>query len=307
MVTSHPLLTAALLALGVALTTTAAAAQDATAAARAAFEQGIRLASEQRWAEALAAFERSRASLDRPSTAYNAALALQHLGRMIEARRALEQCLAMPDTAEEPEFARDANEVLTAVRGAIGDLTLRASPEHAALRVDGADTGLLGPSRRVELDPGHRVLTLSARGYAPRDLSLDVALGAREEREVTLVPEPARLAVRVTPDTASVFVDGVPHGRGAASWEGPPHSLWVRVTAAGYVSSTREMTLGPGESAQLAIALTREPRPISASPWLWVGVGATVAAVVAVVAVVSIRVTADPDGGTANRVLSGGP
>ncbi len=47
------------------------------ALARADFDEGVRLAREQRWPDALAAFERSRARVDRPNTALNVALALE--------------------------------------------------------------------------------------------------------------------------------------------------------------------------------------------------------------------------------------
>lgn len=310
MVAPHALLTAGLLALASALVPGVAVAQVAPAqalsAAQADFERGLALAQQQRWAEALDAFQRSRAAADRPSTAFNAALALQHLGRMLEARRALEQCLAMPEAAADPELVRDATAVLATARAAVATVTLAVAPEGAELRVDGAPSGVRGPSRTLELDPGSHALNASAPGFVPQDLTLRLSPGDRESRAITLVPAAARLSIAATPPDASVLIDGAPAGRGTAAWEGPARSLAVRVAAEGYVASERAITLEPGEHARLAVTLTREPRPLVANPWLWVGVGA-VAAIATVVAVALIHPTADPDGGTANRVLSGGP
>lgn len=312
MVASHPFLTAGLLVLACALAPRTAAAQggpgpDLLAGPRAEFELGLALAAQQRWAEALAAFERSRATADRPSTAFNAALALQHLGRMVEARRALEQCLEMPAAASDPELTRAATEVLAGVRASIGSVTLTVDPALAELRVDGVAATLVGPSRVLDLDPDTHALNISAPGFVSQDLSLTLRPGARESRSVTLIPRPAHLAVVATPPDATVHVDGAASGRGMLRWEGPPGRLGVRVTAEGYRTAERAITLGPGESAQLDVALTREPRPLTSSPWLWVGVGAGVAAIATTVALVMIRVSAEPDPGTANRVLSGSP
>ncbi len=312
MVSSHPLLTVGLLALASAFAPRLAVAQTATdpavlAAAQAHFEQGLALARQQRWAEALAAFERSRATTDRPSTAFNAALALQHLGRVIEARRALEQCLAMPDAAADPELIRDATAVLATVRAAIATVTLSVAPERAELRVDGTPNSLLGPSRSLELDPGSHALNASAPGFVAQDLTLRLSPGDRESRSITLSPQPARLSIVAMPSGATVLIDGTLVGRGTAAWEGPPRTLGVRISAAGHATTERSVVLEPGEHSHLAITLTREARPLTANPWLWIGVGTGVAAVVTVVALLLIHPTADADGGTANRVLSGGP
>ncbi len=312
MVPSHALLTASLLALASAFAPRLVVAQTATdpsvlATAQTRFEQGIALAQQQRWAEALAAFERSRATADRPSTAFNEALALQHLGRVIEARRALDQCLAMPDAVADPELVRDATAVLATVRAAIAAVTLTVAPERAELRVDGAPAGPIGPSRSLELDPGSHVLNATAPGFVSQDVTLRLSPGERASRSITLLPAAARLSVVATPSDAAVLIDGTLAGRGTASWEGPPRSLGVRITAAGHVAAERTLVLEPGEHARLAITLTRESRPVTANPWLWIGVGAGVAAVVTVVALLVIHPTADADGGTANRVFSGGP
>lgn len=310
MVAPHAVLTAALLATVPVVAPGLAAAQDAPArleVARTEFERGLALAEQQRWAEALASFERSRAAADRPSAAFNAALALQHLGRVIDARRALETCLAMPDTASDPELTRDAVAVLTTVRAAIATVTLAVTPERAELRVDGAPTGATGAARTLELDPGSHVLNAAAPGFVSEDFTLRLSPGERASRAVTLAPQLARLSVVALPADATVLIDGAVSGRGEASWEGPARRVEVRVTAEGHVASQRTVGLEAGEHARLAVSLTRAPRPVTANPWLWVGVGAGVAAVATVLVLVLVHPTAEPDAGTSGRVLSGGP
>nr|MBK7065342.1 hypothetical protein [Deltaproteobacteria bacterium] len=144
------------------------------AQARADFDEGVRLARAQRWTDALMAFERSRARVDRPNTALNVALALRQLGRMIAARQVLRECLAMPQTAAEPDLGRDAALLLGLVVDAIATVSLAVDPPDATVRVDGESA--LDP-RAVELDPGRARLCGERTRARGRDLRADAARG----------------------------------------------------------------------------------------------------------------------------------
>lgn len=272
------------------------------AQARADFDEGVRLARALRWPEALAAFERSRARVDRPNTALNVAVALRQLGRLRAARQALRECLAMPQTAADPELARDAALLLGVVTDAIAGVTLAVEPPDATVRVDGE---VVASSRVVELDPGERALTVSAPGHAEERLTLTLRPGERAVREVRLRALPARVDVSVTPSDASLYVNEVLLGRGVARWEGAAGTLRLRASWADHTDVTRELVVAPGAVMTERVTLSLTTRPLYARPWFWGGIalGAAVVAGVTTAIVLSTQTGAAVDGGSTGTVL----
>src|SRR5687768_14651282 len=76
--------------------------------ARKAFEEGIGLAAQERWFDAAAAFRRSRAHMERPSTLFNLASVLFRLGAYVEADQALRDyfTIAAADDKQRTEAER---------------------------------------------------------------------------------------------------------------------------------------------------------------------------------------------------------
>src|SRR5258706_7161616 len=76
-------------------------AQPATppgaAEARALFEQGLAYGDHDQWGQALEAFRRARAIVERPNIVLNIAIALMRLGRPTEAIRAVEDFMRISD------------------------------------------------------------------------------------------------------------------------------------------------------------------------------------------------------------------
>jgi len=271
------------------------------AQARADFDEGVRLAREQRWPEALAAFERSRARVDRPNTALNVAVALRQLGRLRAARQALRECIAMPQTAAEPDLARDAALLLGVVIDAIAVVSLSLDAE-ATVQVDGESAP---DPRAVELDPGERVFTVRAPGRAEERFTLTLRPGERAWRTVRLRELPARVDVSVTPSDANVYVNDTLLGRGAVRWEGAAATLRLRASRADYTDVTRELVVAPGAVMTERFTLSLTTRPLHARPWFWGGIaiGAAVVAGVTTAIVLATRTDAAVDGGSTGTVL----
>ena len=275
-------------------------------AAREEFQRGVALSQTQRWSEAVEAFRRSRALIDRPRSAFNMALALQHLGRMREARQALHQCLAMPETGADAGLQHDAEALLAAVRAAVGTLYLAVAPPVAEARVDGERQLGDGGTRTLDIDPGRHVVSLAAEGLSTQEFILQVAPGERVVRRVDLATRPARVRVMPSVGDATVSLDDDVVGRGrSVEWTGPPGTHRLRVEAPGYVPQRRPISVGPGESAQVLIELERE-RTLTRNPWFWTGLGVGVAAAVTVVALLVVSTTDAPDGGTTSQVFQAG-
>lgn len=272
------------------------------ALARADFDEGVRLAREQRWPDALAAFERSRARVDRPNTALNVALALRQLGRLRAARRVLRECLAMPQTAAEPDLGRDAALVLGLVIDAIATVSLTVDPTDATVRVDGESAP---DPRSVELDPGDHSFVVSAPGRADETFGTALRAGERVARTVRLRELPARVEVLVTPSDAEVYVNDALVGRGAVRWEGAAGTVRLRAARVDYADRARELVVAPGALVTERVALSLTPRPLYARPWFWGGIAIAAAVVAGVTTAIALSSSEGgaADGGSTNAVL----
>lgn len=271
------------------------------AQARADFDEGVRFARELRWPEALAAFERSRARADRPNTAFNVAVALRQLGRLLAARQALRECIAMPQTAAEPELARDAALLLGVVVDAIARVSLSVEPSDATVRVDGE---AVADPRALELDPGEHALTVNAEGHAEEHLTLSLRTGERAVRAVRLRVPPSRVDVLVTPADARVYVNEVLLGQGAVRWEGAARTLQLRASRADYADLTRALVVAPGAVMTERLTLSLSTRPLTARPWFWGGIALGVAVVAGVTTAILLSTQGhEVDGGSTGTVL----
>lgn len=302
------------LALGAGVIVVAAGAQGSAAwaqgvpaatpeaQARADFDEGVRLARAQRWTDALAAFERSRAQVDRPSTALNVAVALRQLGRLRAARQVLRDCIALPQTAAEPDLGRDAALLLGLVVDAIATVSLTPDPHDATVRVDGEPA--LDP-RGIELDPGAHTFTVSAPGRADETFAMTLRAGERAARTVRLRELPARVEVLVTPSDAQVYVNDALLGRGAVRWEGAAGTVRLRATRVDYGDRARQLVVAPGERVTERLTLSLTPRPLHTRPWLWGGVAIAAAVIAGVTTAIVLSTSGSDaaDGGSTGTVL----
>jgi hypothetical protein len=163
----------------------AAFAQDVNQA-RTLFEQGVRAADGRRWEEAVGLFRQSRAIVDRPSTAYNLAVALEELHRSREALQTLDEYFAMAQP-NESRYA-DATALRAQIEGRVARLELHVSPASASVQVDGRAEVGEGVQRDLVLDAGAHTIEVSADGYAPQSVQVTLAAGSLTQRDITLSP-----------------------------------------------------------------------------------------------------------------------
>ena len=303
------LLRAAVVSLALSLLGAAASAQTPpppnVELARTAFTRGVLLAQQDRWSQALEEFRRSRAYADRPRTAFNVGLALQHLERYREARAALRECIAMPAVLAETDLVADAHTLESLVSRSLARLRLVVAPAGAEVRINSQviDDGRGEPLRELDIDPGRQEVEVTAPGLAPQRFSVALRPGEALQRRVDLAVVPGRVAVSTDQPDAAVSVDDEVVGHGNTVWQGSPGAHRVRVEADGYRPFRRPVTVVAGAELRVEVALTPQRTPWYQSPWLWSAVGVTV--VGAIVAAVLVERTAAPDGGNTQQVIQG--
>lgn len=278
-------------------TSEGATTPEATALeARMLFEDGVRASRDERWAEALDAFRRSRALVPRASTLFNIAIALDRLGRVRESITTIDEYLTISDVTADAIDRAGATRLRIEGRARLGRLIVRVTPPDSSLELDGAQ---LAPGAVQEVDPGDHVLSATAPGHLTQRVRVAVRPGADVERAIDL--EPAReesttalLAITTDVDGALLYVDDREIGVGEASLELAPGAHRVRVVAPGRRTFEQDVTLEAGEERALSAELPRVPVELLEDPIFWGIFGASLAAAIGVGVGVGVYVATEP-------------
>lgn len=153
--------------------------------ARRFFDEGVAMAREERWDEALAKFEASRAIRERPSTLFNIGTALLRLKRPVGAAATFTRFIEIEAAEDRRDAAR---KLLDEAEASVVRASIALEPPEAMLTVDGRAVAANGPVHRLTLDPGTRTFEARADGYEPKREVLILEPGARIERTLALLP-----------------------------------------------------------------------------------------------------------------------
>ncbi len=172
--------------------------EAALAEARAQFVRGTQLADANRWTEALTAFERSYALSRLPAALFNAARALEELGRFRAAAAAYE-CAFETDLSEDQRSIRDRYDE---TRARLSRLVVEGLPaREVEVEVDGLPIDDDARPLELVLDPGDHVLVATRPQLPPFRWEGTLAAGELRTLDVdfeTLTP--ARVARATTPE-----------------------------------------------------------------------------------------------------------
>lgn len=231
-----------------------AAQQPERMAARALFDEGVALAQEDRWAEALSAFRRSDALVSRASTSYNIANALYRLDRPVDALSELDDHDEMPEVRNDLSARERSQKLRALIEEAVAELRLRVAPSGASVFVDGRPAEADGAERVILVNPGSHVIRVSHEGYEPHRQEVWVDRGGRKTHSIALRVVPSVLA---PPPSLTVGTSPISTGP-----DGPPDSAPVEDDRKRFVKRPGFWVMigviaAAGVGAGVAVALTR--------------------------------------------------
>lgn len=182
--------------------------------ARSLFEQGLHLVEQERWEDALEAFDESIRLYPTQSATYNRALCLGLMGRPAEGVRALGAYLRQYGGQITEERQAEVDRELASLRQRVGRIDVRIQGAPAAtVLLNGEDVGQAPLARPLEVNPGRHHVTVQAPDFdavarwvnvgAGDVLSLVIALDRGEATE-------ERVSGGQVTTTTTVATDGTP-------------------------------------------------------------------------------------------------
>jgi hypothetical protein len=172
-------------------------------AARKAFADGQKAYGAGNYADAQASFQKANDLIPSPQAAYWIAKCIDGQNKTEEAIAAYEKVLADPDSSKiGEEKLADSKTRLDALKATmVGEVAIDTNPMLASIAVDGVIQPGEAPLT-LKLSPGKHRITVSAKGYQPKDIDLDVKGGDKLKQSVALVkdePPPVVAAAVVAP------------------------------------------------------------------------------------------------------------
>lgn len=173
------------LALGIVVPWETAHAQSASeqALARDQFREGVRAAREQRWPDAVDAFQRSLELAPRPMTMMNLAGALAQVGRLVEAAEAYRMFLSEAQTGAAARVRGEAQTQLETLETRIPHVRLQITGrlDSDTVTLDEYQLSAAAIGSPLPVDPGPHTLTISRDGAEPRAVTFTAQEGVQSE------------------------------------------------------------------------------------------------------------------------------
>jgi hypothetical protein len=249
--------------------------------ARTLFDRGKQAMNAGRFAEARDLFQRSVNLVPKPSAAFNLAVALRGMGRPKESAEVFGQLLAGKYGALPADRRAEIESLAREVEADIATLQLSArGADRIDVRVDGLRVASLTPNQplRIRVNPGERVVTLTAKQRDPVERRVTLAPGksARVSATLTLsrAGRRARLVVIAKRSSDDVEIQGIGRSQGRIERRLDPGDYVIRVHST-EGSRESEVHLLPATEHRVELDPPTK-RGLLSSPWFWVGAGVVV-------------------------------
>ena len=250
-----------------------------------------------RYQDALTFYEQAYEMTKDPALHYNRGRALEALGRFPEALHMLE---AFTKEASPELLARvpKLDELLAQIRGRVAVLSVQVDVPDASVQLGAAVIGD-APLVDKEVNAGPGRLEISADGYEPLVMNVDLKGGKKTDLKLQLVPRDKQgtLIVRTSVAGADVTVDGAPRGHAPAELRLAPGTHTIELEHGGYETEERNVVMATGDRKVVDITL-REAPAVYEQWWFWTIIGGSVAAGTAVGVGYALTTEKAPGSGT---------
>jgi hypothetical protein len=269
--------------------------------AREEFRRGSALAKDTQWSDALAAFERANALYSHPLTMFNIAICERALGNYTRARDAFVASQAPSAEHGLPEsLKQEAHANQEQIDLALVHATVALDPPDALVLVDGrplraeqsngvtpvltagvlppgAAAPLPKPNVELVLNPGTHLISVTKPGYTNAVVTKTFANGEHVALPLSLLLLPATIHVSSNEADTIVAIDGADMGMAPVDISRHAGTYHVRMTKRGFEPYESDVTVKPGEDANLRAPLAPEKKSVLTKWWFWTGAAAVVA------------------------------
>ncbi|HTJ82023.1 MAG TPA: PEGA domain-containing protein [Polyangiaceae bacterium] len=250
-----------------------------------------------RYQDALTFYEQAYQLSKDPALHYNRGRALEALGRYPDALHMLEAFMkeASPELrARVPKL----DELVAQIQSRVARLSVKVDAKDASVQLGAENIGD-APLVDKEVNAGKARLEITAEGYEPLVLQVDLKGGKATELDLKLVPRDKQgtLVVRASVPGADVEVDGKNVGQAPAEVRLDPGTHEIGVEHGGYESEARNVVIGTGEKKVVEITLREAPAAWE-TWWFWTLIGGGVAAGTAVGVTYALTTEKSPGVGT---------
>ncbi|MEP7051248.1 MAG: carboxypeptidase-like regulatory domain-containing protein [Pseudomonadota bacterium] len=165
------------------------------ATARSLAGEGYQALQTKDYATAADRFSRADALVHAPTLMIDWARALVGLGKLVEAQERYEQIIREGVDSKAPKSWQraltDATAELAAIKPRLGWITITITgSKEARVTLDGAPVPPAAVGVRRAVNPGQREVRVTAKGFLPQKMALDVAEGGAASADFTLEPDP---------------------------------------------------------------------------------------------------------------------
>ncbi|MBX3228748.1 MAG: PEGA domain-containing protein [Labilithrix sp.] len=255
------------------------------------------LMGQDRYADALALYQKAYELSSDPALLYNQGRALEAMGEYPEAIDKLEK------------FEKDASpslrakvpalkELITDLKNRIATLVVTTNAPGARLLVRGKDAGTVAGELKLRTRGGPATVEVAAEGYITFKKDVELAAGStvKVDAQLQLKKSDAVIFVRSRPPS-DISVDGKAIGRVPLEFRLPAGRYTLAADAPGYETETVPMTLSLGDRRELDIELRKSPK-ITGRWWFWASIAAVVVTGAAIGAYVAFTTEREPEPGT---------
>lgn len=271
--------------------------------ARAHFETGASLYSQESYDGALAEFEASYQLRPVPVVLFNIAQTLRRLDRYPQAIELYEQYLRTADDVT-PERRTAVRRVIADLRRAMAPVSIETDVPGVDIVVDGRSMGRTPLPGPVFLAAGQRRIEASRDGFLTVREEVRVVGGEAVSLRLRMPQEDSAGLLRVTASAADsmVTIDGVEVGPAPVERQLGRGGHSVEVEAAGFETFRHEVVLAPRQRRELFADLSPE-RSLVERWWFWTSLGVGVAVLGGVILALTLGGgQADPVPGTLGTV-----